>query len=87
MAGNNPTLYAYVKDSNDWIDVFGLDVYKLIATTDGWYPVYKKGQLDPVAYIRLKRGDTYKIGESQRSSKRYSSTRMDERRRHNDVGV
>ena len=25
MAGNNPTLYGYVKNPNAWIDVFGLD--------------------------------------------------------------
>ena len=25
LAGNNPTIYGYVKDPNDWIDVFGLD--------------------------------------------------------------
>lgn len=25
LAGGNPTLYGYVKDSNWWVDVFGLD--------------------------------------------------------------
>ena len=25
MAGNNPTLYGYVKDTNSWLDPFGLD--------------------------------------------------------------
>jgi RHS repeat-associated protein len=25
LAGNNPTLYSYVKDVNTWIDIFGLD--------------------------------------------------------------
>ena len=25
LAGNNPNFYAYVPDSNSWIDVFGLD--------------------------------------------------------------
>jgi RHS repeat-associated protein len=25
LAGNNPTLYAYVHDPNSWVDVFGLD--------------------------------------------------------------
>ena len=24
MAGNNPTLYGYVKDTNSWLDLFGL---------------------------------------------------------------
>ncbi|EPD98962.1 hypothetical protein HMPREF1528_01814 [Capnocytophaga sp. oral taxon 336 str. F0502] len=27
LAGNNPTLYAYVHDSNSWVDVFGLNVF------------------------------------------------------------
>jgi uncharacterized protein RhaS with RHS repeats len=26
LAGNNPTLYGYVKDINSWVDVFGLDI-------------------------------------------------------------
>ncbi|WP_160110256.1 RHS repeat-associated core domain-containing protein [Porphyromonas macacae] len=32
LAGNNPTLYGYVKDINSWIDVFGLSelVYQLL---------------------------------------------------------
>ena len=29
LAGGNPTLYGYVKDSNCWVDVFGLDCSKL----------------------------------------------------------
>ena len=37
LAGNNPTLYAYVSDVNYWNDVLGLtaEVYKLVATKDG----------------------------------------------------
>lgn len=27
LAGSNPTLYAYVKDTNIWLDVFGLDSF------------------------------------------------------------
>jgi hypothetical protein len=27
LAGNNPTLYGYVKDVNLWVDVFGLDCW------------------------------------------------------------
>ena len=26
LAGNNPNFYAYVEDSNSWVDVFGLDM-------------------------------------------------------------
>jgi RHS repeat-associated protein len=28
LAGNNPTMYGYVKDPNSWLDVFGLDCMK-----------------------------------------------------------
>ena len=28
LAGNNPTLYAYVSDANSWVDLFGLDCDK-----------------------------------------------------------
>lgn len=80
LLGNNPTFYGYVFDTNNWLDPFGLDVYELKAASDGWYPVYENGSTDPVAYTKLKKGDTYKIGESQRSSKRYSSTRKKEAR-------
>jgi RHS repeat-associated protein len=80
LVGNNPTFYGYVKDLNSWVDVFGLDVYELRATVDGWYPVYEKGQLDPTSYKLLRKGELYKIGESQMSSKRYSSTRLAEAR-------
>jgi RHS repeat-associated protein len=83
LLGYNPTLYGYVKDVNSWIDVFGLDVYKLTASADGWYPVYEKGQLNPTSYERLNKGDVYKIGESQRSSQRYSPTRLSEARINN----
>ena len=62
------------------LDILGLDVYKLVASSDGWYPVYEKGKKDPIAYTRLDKGDVYKIGESQKSSNRYSSTRMEEAR-------
>jgi type VI secretion system protein VasG len=29
LAGNNPTLYAYVHDPNSWVDVWGLDIVHL----------------------------------------------------------
>jgi RHS repeat-associated protein len=28
LAGNNPTLYGYVKDTNSWVDEFGLECWK-----------------------------------------------------------
>jgi RHS repeat-associated protein len=35
LAGNNPTLYGYVKDVNSWMDVFGLDCKVKIKDGDG----------------------------------------------------
>ena len=29
LAGNNPTLYGYVSDTNMWVDILGLDVIRL----------------------------------------------------------
>ena len=29
LAGNNPTLYWYVSDTNMWVDILGLDVIRL----------------------------------------------------------
>jgi RHS repeat-associated protein len=80
LAGGNSTLYGYVKDVNGWIDPFGLDVYGLYTTADGWYPVHTKGQSQPTSYIFMKKDELYKIGESQNSSKRYSKTALDEAR-------
>ena len=48
-----------MKDANDMLDILGLDVYKLVASSDGWYPVYEKGKKDPIAYTRLDKGDVY----------------------------
>jgi RHS repeat-associated protein len=41
IAGNNPNLYAYVKDANNWIDIFGLDV------TTFYHAGSLKGPIDP----------------------------------------
>ena len=66
LAGGNPTLYAYVSDVNYWNDVLGLtaEVYKLVATKDGYYDVYEWGNDKPVGKTYLKEGDTWKIGET-----------------------
>ena len=80
LAGGNPTLYGYVKDSNWWVDRFGLDVYGLYTTTDGWYPVYTKGQQQPTSYVFMKKDELYKIGESQNPSTRYSKIALKEGR-------
>lgn len=73
-------VYAYVKDTNYWVDVFGLDVYGLFTTTDGWYPVYTKGQSEATSYIFMKKDELYKIGETQNPTKRYSKTALNEGR-------
>jgi RHS repeat-associated protein len=41
LAGNNPTLYGYVKDVNSWVDVLGLDCEKKVKQTTAiqkYYP-------------------------------------------------
>jgi RHS repeat-associated protein len=83
LAGGNPTPYGCVKNCNIQVDLYGLDVYELVAASDGWYPVYEKGQLNPTSYERLNKGDVYKIGESQNPTSRYSQTRLDEARINN----
>ena len=78
--GENPTLYSHVKSPNSQLDLLGLDVYALVATHDGWYPVYEYGTKDPIAYTKLNKGDVYKIGETQHPKTRYSQVRLDEAR-------
>lgn len=59
-------LYAYVHDTNGWIDPFGLiaEVYKLVAVKDGFYDVYAWGHSKPVGKVYLRAGETWKIGET-----------------------
>ena len=52
LVGENPTLYSHVKSPNSQLDLLGLDVYALVATHDGWYPVYEYGTKDPIAYTK-----------------------------------
>ena len=80
LVGENPTLYSHVKSPNSQLDLLGLDVYALVATHDGWYPVYEYGTKDPIAYTKLNKGDIYKIGETQHPKTRYSQARLDEAR-------
>ncbi|MEN7551945.1 RHS repeat-associated core domain-containing protein [Rapidithrix thailandica] len=42
LAGNNPNIYAYTKDSNIWIDIFGLDCNSL----GEWGEKFAKEQLE-----------------------------------------
>ena len=80
LVGENHTLYSHVKSPNSQLDLLGLDVYALVATHDGWYPVYEYGTKDPIAYTKLNKGDAYKIGETQHPKTRYSQVRLDEAR-------
>ena len=43
LAGNNPTLYAYVSDQNWWIDLFGLNVRTGAGRTHVTYRGIKNG--------------------------------------------
>ena len=81
LAGNNPTLYAYVSDVNYWNDVLGLtaEVYKLVATKDGYYDVYEWGNDKPVGKTYLKEGDTWKIGETTNFRTRKDGTEIQNR--------
>ena len=66
LMGENPTLYAYVSDINSLTDLLGLtaEAYKLVATKDGYYDVYEWGNDKPMGKTHLKKGDTWKIGET-----------------------
>ena len=81
LAGDNPTLYAYVSDVNYWNDVLGLtaEVYKLVATKDGYYDVYEWGNDKPVGKTYLKEGDTWKIGETTNFRTRKDGTEIQNR--------
>jgi RHS repeat-associated protein len=54
LAGNNPTLYSYVKDPNSWVDVFGLAPNLNTNTATGNFGVYE---------IRIE-GELHKIGKA-----------------------
>ena len=81
LAGDNPTLYAYVSDVNYWNDVLGLtaEVYKLVATKDGYYDVYEWGNDKPVGKTHLKKGDTWKIGETTNFRTKKDGTKVQNR--------
>ena len=68
MAGNNPNFYGYTFDSNTEVDVWGLDVYILVADSDGYYPDLQYGK-STTQYVYLRKGQIYKIGESKNAKK------------------
>jgi RHS repeat-associated protein len=47
LAGNNPTLYGYVKDTNKWLDVFGLDCKKKLPTQTHHFATNKNKKYTP----------------------------------------
>ncbi len=81
LMGENPTLYAYVSDINSLTDLLGLtaEVYKLVATKDGYYDVYEWGNDKPVGKTYLKKGDTWKIGETTNFRTRKNGTEIQNR--------
>ncbi len=56
--------------------------YKLVAAEDGDYPVYVRGRKDPIKTMHLKKGDTWKIGETTRYNE---STRKQWRYTHEEL--
>ena len=69
LAGNNPNFYGYTFDSNTEVDVWGLDVYILVADSDGYYPDLQYGK-STTQYVYLRKGQIYKIGESKNAKKK-----------------
>ena len=69
LAGNNPNFYGYTFDSNTEVDVWGLDVYILVADSDGYYPDLQYGK-STTQYVYLRKGQIYKFGESKNAKKK-----------------
>ena len=67
LAGDNPTLYAYVSDVNYWNDVLGLtaEAYKLVATKDGYYDVYDFDEYVKEIYDENEAIEVFKRGLEQ----------------------
>ena len=70
LNGNNPTLYAYVKDNNIWVDRFGLDCVYQIVDKKGNVKYYGITERDPVirgnehidsGNLKLKEGEKMQI--------------------------
>ena len=66
---------------NSLTDLLGLtaEVYKLVATKDGYYDVYEWGNDKPVGKTYLKKGDTWKIGETTNFRTRKNGTEIQNR--------
>ena len=75
LAGGNPNFYGYTFDSNTEVDVWGLDIYILVADSDGYYPDLQYGK-PTTQYVYLRKGQIYKIGESKNAKKRYRKSNL-----------
>ncbi len=65
LEGNNPNLYAYVSDSNSWIDPFGLDPF---GPNQDVYALFNKA--DVVNGVPVEGAKPYYVGISQNSDVR-----------------
>ncbi|MBH1507678.1 MULTISPECIES: RHS repeat-associated core domain-containing protein [Stenotrophomonas] len=71
-AGEN--LYLFGPNAIGWADPLGLDeLYALLASKDGWYPIMEWGKKNPVGYWYLKKGEVWKFGETKVPKTRYSA--------------
>jgi RHS repeat-associated protein len=78
LAGGNATVYAYIRDSNQFVDPYGLmELYALLAKKDGWYPVMQYGKKNAIGDMYLKKGELWKIGETINPKRRYSQKWLD----------
>jgi RHS repeat-associated protein len=76
-------LYGYVHNPTNFIDPLGLtaELYKLVATKDGYYDLEQYGKPTVKNGVYLKKGETYKIGETTQfnksgKQKRYSDASL-----------
>lgn len=72
LAGNNPTLYGYVFDTNTWTDLFGLRKVKSTKTINGTQ-IYGKGQITGLGHDKA----TEKLAEDLANTGKYKEIYMD----------
>ncbi len=75
LAGGNPNDFAYVRNTNLWVDFLGLaEMYHLVASKSGTYRVEEWGVQNPTKTVKLKKGEIWKIGETKNPKTRYSQS-------------
>ena len=75
LAGGNPNDFAYVRNTNLWVDFLGLaEMYHLVASKSGTYRVEEWGVQNPTKTVKLKKGEICKIGETKNPKTRYSQS-------------